>query len=291
MEATPGCGGANAEQARRWNGESGRRWVTNRKRHQAEHQNLVPRLFEAAAIAPGERVLDVGCGCGATTIAAARAALDPGEPGGPGGSAVGVDLSAPMLAEAQRLTEQAGAWNIAFVRADAQACPLRRGSCDVMISSFGVMFFEDPPAAFSSIAAAVRPGGRLAFLCWRPDAENEVFAIPQRAFNAITAGSVPARDDLFADPERISRLLTGAGWTDVRADPLTQPAWIGSDVGDVIGYVRGMEMVRRIAEAAGDDDLLVERALAGMAEEYAARQAVNGIWVEAAAWLVTACRS
>ena len=91
---TAGHSGPNAEQAQRWNGESGRRWVTHRKRHQAEHQNLVPRLFEAAAIAPGERVLDVGCGCGATTIAAARAALDLARPGG---RAVGVDLSAPML--------------------------------------------------------------------------------------------------------------------------------------------------------------------------------------------------
>jgi SAM-dependent methyltransferase len=160
-----------------------------------------------------------------------------------------------------------------------------------MISSFGVMFFADPAAAFTSIAAAVRHGGRLAFLCWRPDAENEVFAIPQQAFNAIAPGSVPARDDLFADPGRLSRLLTSAGWTDIRTDSVTEPAWIGQDVDDVIGYVRGMEVVRRITEAAGDDDRLVERALAGMAAEYAARQAPDGVWVEAAAWLVTARRS
>jgi SAM-dependent methyltransferase len=285
---TAGHSGPNAEQAQRWNGESGRRWVTHRKRHQAEHQNLVPRLFEAVAIAPGERVLDVGCGCGATTIAAARAALDLARPGG---RAVGVDLSAPMLTEARRLAGQAGAGNVAFVRADAQACPLRRESCDVMISSFGVMFFADPAAAFTSIAAALRPGGRLAFLCWRPDTENEVFAIPQRAFNAIAPGSVPARDDLFADPERLSRLLAAAGWTGIQADPVTQPAWIGSDVEDVIGYARGMELVRRAAEEAGGGDLLVERALAVMAGEYGARQAPDGVWVEAAAWLVTARRS
>jgi len=195
-----------------------------------------------------------------------------------------------MLAEARRLTVQAGAGNVAFVRADAQACPLRRESYDVMISSFGVMFFANPAAAFASIAASLRPGGRLAFLCWRPDAENEVFAIPQRAFNAIAPGSLPARDDLFADPERLSGLLASAGWTDIRTDPVTQPAWIGSDVEDVMGYARGMELVRRVAEAAGDD-LLVERALAVMAAEYGARQAPDGVWVEAAAWLVTARRS
>jgi SAM-dependent methyltransferase len=287
MVATAGASGVNAEQAQRWNGESGHRWVTNRERHEAEHQNLVPRLLQAAAIAPGERALDVGCGCGATTIRAARATLGPGRPGG---RAVGVDLSRPMLTEARRLTGQAGVGNVAFVRADAQTCPLRRDSCDVMISSFGVMFFENPAAAFTSIAAAVRPGGRLAFLCWRPDAENEVFAIPQRAFNALAPGSVPARDDLFADPGRVSALLAGAGWMDIRADPVTEPAWIGSDVEDVIDYVRGMDVVRRIAAATQDDEL-VERALADMAGEYAARQATDGIWVEAAAWLVTARRS
>jgi SAM-dependent methyltransferase len=284
--ATAGRGGANAEQAQRWNGETGRRWVTHRERHQAEHQNLAPRLLEAATIAPGDRVLDVGCGCGGTTIAAARAALGPGRPGG---RAVGVDLSRPMLAEARRLAGQAGAGNVAFVRADAQACPLRRDSCDVMISSFGVMFFDDPVAAFARIAAVVRPGGRLAFLCWRPDAENEVFAIPQRAFNALAPGSVPARDDLFADPERVSRVLAGAGWTDIRADPVTEPAWIGTDVDDVIGYVRGMDVVRRTAAATQDDEL-AERALARMGVEYAARQAPDGVWVEAAAWLVSARR-
>jgi ubiquinone/menaquinone biosynthesis C-methylase UbiE len=286
----------NAEQTLRWNGESGLRWVSQRERHQAEHQNLVPWLFQAAAIAPGERVLDIGCGCGQTTIAAARAAGGPDVQRGQGGArvagghAVGVDLSTPMLAEARRLTREAGDGNVAFVRADAQACPLRRDSFDVMISSFGVMFFDDPPTAFSSIAAAVRSGGRLAFLCWRPDAENEVFAIPQRAFNAIAPESVAARDDLFADPERVSALLAGAGWTGVRADPVTQPAWIGSDVDDVIGYVRGMEVVRRVAAAAGRDDRQVERALAAMAREYAARQEPDGVWVEAAAWLVTARR-
>src|ERR1700733_12296658 len=182
MAVSVGGGGVNAEQAQRWNGEGGRQWVVNRERHQAEHQNLTPRLLRAAAIAPGEQVLDVGCGCGETTLAAARSASGPGPgPAGAGGRAVGLGLSGPMLSEALRLTAQAGAANAAFVRADAQICPLRPGSCDVVISSFGVMFFEDPDAAFRGIAAAARPGARLAFLCWRPSAENEVFAIPLRA--------------------------------------------------------------------------------------------------------------
>ena len=120
---------ANAAQAQRWNGASGQHWIEHRERHLAEHQNLTPHLFRRAAIAPGERVLDVGCGCGDTTIMAARSAggRSGEEPAG-SGIAVGLDLSAPMLAVARRLAGQAGAANARFVQGDAQARPLRRAA-------------------------------------------------------------------------------------------------------------------------------------------------------------------
>ncbi len=106
-----------------------------------------------------------------------RPAARRGEPGP--GVAVGVDLSGPMFGVARRLAAQAGLANARFVRGDAQACPLRPDSFDVMISSFGVMFFDDPAAAFAAIGAALRRGGRLAFLCWQPEMDNEAFSIPQ----------------------------------------------------------------------------------------------------------------
>ena len=244
----------------------------------------MPHLFAAAAIAPGERVLDVGCGCGATTISAGLAAA------GGAGSAVGLDLSQVMLKVAIQSAGRANAANVGFVRGDAQTGPLRRDSCDVMISSFGVMFFDDPVAAFASIGAAMRPGGRLAFLCWQHDLHNELFAIPLEAFGEHVALPESDASTVFGEPRKITAILQRAGWTNVQVRPLTEPAWIGTNVADVMTYVRGMPVVRNlITELA--DDALIDRILASIAGQYASRQTADGVWVTAAAWLVTARRS
>jgi ubiquinone/menaquinone biosynthesis C-methylase UbiE len=274
---------ANAEQIQRWNGDGGQRWIANRERHQASHQRLLPHLFGGAAISPGDRVLDVGCGCGETTIAAAQAAS--------GGSALGLDLSAPMLEVARQLAAAAGVANAQFEQGDAQVYPLGQHFYDVAISKFGVLFFDDSSAAFANIARAVRPGGRLSFLSWQDDEHNEVFGIPRRGFAAVTRLADRVGEDLpFRDPRRIAELLAGAGWEDVRTEAVSEPALMGTDVDDVMTYMRGMRMVREL-EAEIADDAVTERALAVMAEQYAARQRSDGVWVSAGTWLVTARRA
>lgn len=277
--ASPG----NAEQVQRWNGEGGQRWIANRERHRASHERLLPHLFGGAAISPGDHVLDVGCGCGETTIAAARAAS--------GGSALGLDLSAPMLEVARQLAAAAGVANARFEQGDAQVYPLSERSWDVVISKFGVLFFDDPSAAFANIARAVRPGGRLAFVIWQDDENNEIFGIPLNGFAAVTRlPDRPGEGILFEDPRRIAGLLSGAGWQDVRTEAVSEPAWMGTDVDDVMTYMRGMRMVREMAAEVAND-AVAERALAAMAEQYAARQRSDGVWVSAGVWLVTARRA
>lgn len=269
---------ANEEQQRRWNGETAARWLAHRDRHAAVRERLLPHLWRAAAIEPAEKILDIGCGCGDTTLAAARHAGHTGE-------ATGVDISTPLLDQARRAAARTPVTNACFVQADAQVHPLPPAHYDIAISSFGVMFFDDPVAAFANIRRALRPGGRIAFLCWQNHLSNEVFAIPLRAFTANHHG-LDDLDDTFTDPARIRAILTEAGYTGTRIDEVHEPARLGADVADVMAYVRGTSQVRGLL--ARLDDALAERVLATTADAFTNRQRPDGVWVEAAAYLVTA---
>ena len=143
---------ANTEQAEHWNtGPGVAHWVANQARYDRMHAPFTALILDAAALRPGGNVLDVGCGCGGTTLAAARLVAP--------GRALGLDLSGPMLARAQADAEAAGLGNAAFRQGDAQVEPLEPASFDTVISRFGVMFFADPVAAFANIRSAARPGG------------------------------------------------------------------------------------------------------------------------------------
>ena len=147
----------NAEQAEDWNGASGREFIEQRERHERMLGRLTARLLAAARIREGENVLDIGCGCGDTTILPARATRS--------GHALGADFSRIQVAEARRLAASAGVANATFEVADAQVHPFGAGAFHVVLSSFGVMFFDDPAVAFANLRKALRRGGRLAFVC------------------------------------------------------------------------------------------------------------------------------
>jgi SAM-dependent methyltransferase len=274
---------ANAKQAESWNGDNGRHFVAERARFDRMLAPYTDRLIDAAAIAQAERVLDIGCGCGKTTIRAARAAG--------GGHAVGVDLSAVMLAEARRLAEREHIGNVRFEQVDAQTHTFPAAAFDVALSQFGMMFFDDPQAAFANIAAALRPGGRLVLVCWQEPRKVEYFTLPIRAIAAHVGPPRMAGPDepgpfSLANPDRVRTLLAEAGFGTVDITGLTVRAWLGEDVDDVMEYYHDMPMARSLlADADEETTGLVVQALR---DALRSRQCEDGVLLGADAWLVTA---
>jgi SAM-dependent methyltransferase len=206
----------NADQIAYWNGPGGQRWSD---RHAAQDVLLAPvsrLLIDRVKAKPGERILDVGCGCGATSVALAREVA-------PSGFVLGVDISAPMLTLAQQLAPKDLSHKglpLDFVLADATVYPFELASFDVLMSRFGVMFFAEPAVSFAHMRRALRPSGRVVFACWREPRDNPWMMAPlQAVYQHVPKLPPQAPDDpgpfAFASEERVNRILTEAGYTGV----------------------------------------------------------------------------
>ncbi len=206
---------ANEDQIAYWNGPSGQRWAADQPSIDPGIRHYGEAAMVAAGARPGERVLDVGCGAGDTTLELARRV-------GPEGRVVGVDVSAPMLARARERAE--GVETIAFLEADASAHAFSETKFDLLFSRFGVMFFDDPVAAFTNLRSALDRGGRLAFVCWRALAENAWARVPLEAAMAASGATDPwptGGPGPFALGERgkVESVLDAAGFVDVEVVP------------------------------------------------------------------------
>ena len=204
----------NEAERQRWNDEA---WTAGWPKRERLTSEVTPFVLAAAALRPGERVLDIGCGGGLTSLAAAGAV-------GPAGAVVGADVSAPLAGLARSRAREAGVANVGFSVVDMQTDAVEGAPFDVAMSQFGVMFFDEPVTAFANIRTQLEPGGRLAFACWRSMAENEWF------FGRALAGIVPPPPEpppgesptgpfALADPERTAGILEDAGFADVRRTP------------------------------------------------------------------------
>jgi SAM-dependent methyltransferase len=275
----------NEAQISHWAGEGGEQWVADHERYDRLLAPYGRRVVGALDQARDARVLDVGCGNGALTREVAAKV--------PNGTVTGVDISTPMLAFARRQAAEAGLGNVRFLEADAQVHAFEPGSFDAVVSRFGVMFFDDPEAAFANIGAAVRPGGQLVFVCWRELLANEWMAVPVGAalqhvpMPALPAAGAPG-PFAFADPDKVRAVVAAGGFGDIALEEVDEQEPIGASVDEVLRFLGNSEMARTLFDGVDDD--VADRAWAAVADALAAHETRDGIVLGGAAWLVTARR-
>lgn len=273
----------NSAQEQAWNGYEGEHWAAHYDRYDAVNTGYNEALLDAAAIGERDRVLDLGCGNGQLTRAAARRARL--------GQATGVDLSDPMLARARDRAAAENVPNASFVQGDVQVYPFRAGSFDAALSRFGIMFFADPVAAFANVRRALRPGGRLAFVCMtRLDGTDlgTVFGAMEPYLPRPTGpdGTGPTS---FADPDHTRSVLSDAGFRDITCTRIEADQIWGRDVADAAEFITGWGPVRHhLEQAAPDDATRAADALTAALQPFTEPGAVR---LRGAAWLVTAVHS
>ncbi|MBX7081565.1 MAG: methyltransferase domain-containing protein [Nannocystaceae bacterium] len=272
----------NPEQRAFWNEQAGPRWVSADEHVASMLAPCSEVLFARAAIGTGERVLDVGCGAGQTTVELAART-------GPDGRVVGLDVSAPLLARARARGE--GLPHVAFVEADAQVHEFGDARFDAVVSRFGVMFFADPTAAFTRLRDACDRGGRLAFVCWRGLPDNPWFVAPLRAMARHVEPPLPPEPGApgpfgLSDDARIAEVLARAGWTRVVIEPIDLSLVVGRDPDDALRVAQLIGATAApLAQAEPDAR---QAALAAMREVYVGAQDRGAVRMAGAIWAVTA---
>ncbi len=269
------------EQAQMWNGPSGQAWI--------EQQQALDRMFEpieallavAVSEAGATSVLDVGCGTGATTLAAARQVRPPGR-------CVGVDISAPMIAVARERAARVRS-TAEFLVADAGGLSLDAGVFDLVISRFGVMFFADPDAAFANLRRACVPGASLRCVAWRSAAENSFMTTAERSAAPLLPPLPPRPADgpgqfAFADAAKVRGILERAGWREVELRPLDVVCAFDEDELDT--YITKLGPVSRVL--AEVDAPRRERAIAAMRTAFAPFVRAGKVSYTAACWMLCA---
>ncbi|HEV7691338.1 MAG TPA: class I SAM-dependent methyltransferase [Hyphomonadaceae bacterium] len=242
----------NSPQIAEWNGPLGARWATQQEEMDALTAPYGQDALNAAAAQPGERVLDVGCGCGASTLALGRAV-------GASGAVVGADIARAMLEVARRRAAEAGLSHITFTEADASSASLPQ-DLDLICSRFGVMFFADPVAAFAHMRSAMKGVGRLAFVCWRAARDNPWASVPVAAARQALKLEAPAGDPhapgpfAFADHARVSGILTDAGFREIEIEPFEHLMPLGSNPRAAAEYATRSGPVARLVREAGPEN-------------------------------------
>jgi len=255
-------------------------WAEVRESLELQLGPLGQRALSVLALRPGENVLDIGCGGGETALELARLVA-------PNGTVVGVDLSAAVLAFAQRTGR--GYDRVRFVQADAEVYPFEPASFDAGFSRFGVMFFADPTAAFINIRRSLKPNGRLAFVCWRELEKNLLDLVPLRAAS-VHLPPQPDHDPeapgpfAFANPDRVRDILERAGFGEIEITAHDEK--VGS--GDLDTMLSVCSRVGALGKILRENPELLTATLPAVRSALAAYDGPDGVKLKAATWVVTA---
>ena len=275
---------ANAAEIENWNEGVGRSWVMLHERLDRQIEPIGHAAMAKAGFAPGQSVLDIGCGCGETTLEiAGRIAA---------GAVTGADISALLLGVARETATAKGVSNARFIQADAQIHVFAPAAFDVVFSRFGVMFFEDPAAAFANLRPALKPGGRLAFCCWRRPEENVWLALPMQVTRHLLPPLPPGDPNApgpfaFADADRTRGFLQSAGFADIVFEPFDRRTGAEGLEDTVFMSMRVGQLGAALRQVGATDELkrsVVEALREGL-KDYLEDGAVK---LPAAAWIVSA---
>lgn len=281
--------GSNAQQIEFWNGEAGSHWSERDDQMSGMLRPLGADAIKRAAPQPGEWVLDIGCGCGDTTVELAQAV-------GSSGGALGVDISAPMLVTANQkighLPEELRG-GITFKLADASSYDFAPAAFDLLFSRFGIMFFADPAAAFSNMRSALKRGGRLTFLCWGPADQNDWIMVPMKAARAHLPPPQPMDPKApgpfaFADTAYVTDVLQTAGFTDIEFES-TEPIMKMGNGGSLDASVEFFMELGPLSSALADKPESVRNAVRESVLKAIADRYMHGyVELPGKCWLVTA---
>ena len=272
----------HAQQVAYWNGAGVTPWIARQARMDAGLVPVADAAIALAAVEPGERVLDIGCGTGATSIALAARV-------GPSGHVTGLDVSGPMIELAR--TRGAGIANLEWRQADASSEEFAPGSADLLFSRFGVMFFGDPTAAFTNLRRALRPGGRLVFACWRPFNENPWMMLPLQAVQTLVPpmprpGPEEPGPFAFGDPARVTRILTASGFATPKFTGFDMAMQLGAELDEAVEQASSFGAAGRALQ--DQPETVLQAAKAAIRTVLAPHVTAAGVALPGAIWLVEA---
>ncbi len=266
-----------------WNGRNGHQWLLHQARLDAMLAPFGSAAIAAAALMPDMHVLDIGCGAGDSTLAIADQV-------GENGTALGIDISQALIGRARERAEATGS-RARFDLSDAAQASFPAAMFDCLFSRFGVMFFDDPVAAFPHLRPTLKPDGQLLFACWRSAGDNDWVRLPMRAIAEIVSPTPPPPPHApgpfsFGDPARITDVLSAAGFNDIVITPFDHDILFGETVAAAVQRALDVGPLERAL--AGQPDTVRARAIMAVGNAFDARRTDRGVVINGAAWIVAA---